>query len=267
MSSPSSLSDSVNLNKFNALFKPPEIPEPPPIASMFDQASVVKWINNIPKDGDVRNTALKVFLNGVEREGPYSQYDNSRGDYGAIMLELDYIQKFMSTSRKDVVESSKHVFSFDLLGRLVTNSFEFNRAVSNVGVAIHIQSLMIKFRDELVNPGPSPNPTPRPTPNPDSAAQAARDWFEKNRQMGEAWFERIFSDAKSELTKYQLFNPPSAESQYLVLYYRTLVELCEDQIKGIQSERWWSDFWVKYKWWIVGGVVSVVTIYAIWKTM
>ena len=183
MSSPSSLSDSVILNKFNWIVPPPEIPEPPPLASMFDQASVVKWINTIPKDGDVRNSALKVFLNGVEREAPTSQYNNARGDYAAIMLELDHIQGFMSTSRKNLVESSKHVFSYDNFGKLNTNSFDFNLAVSDVGVAIHIQSLMIKFRDELVNPGP---------------------------------LFKFISD---------------------------------------------------HKWWIVGGVVGVVTIYAIWKIM
>jgi len=275
MSSPSSLSDLVNLNKFNASNPLPVIPDLPPLESFHVQARVEQWINTFPTEGDLRNLSMMAFHSGINRNiSGMVELFNSKGNSGALQRILDDFDMSMKKERENTTDAAKRVYSYDKNGKLVTNSAPWCQGLDAMGWHVNLHQIVLRWMDEIVNPpNPSPNPTPQPKPSPQSAKQDAIVWFQKMLDLevksggGNDWLYRIQGDAISNQAKHQLVSPPTPESQYLVVYYQTLVELCEGQIKKTQSEKWWSDFWAKYKWWIVGGAVGVVTIYAIWKIM
>jgi len=85
------------------------------------------------------------------------------------------------------------------------------------------------------------------------------------------WMGKIIVDAQAGLARYKVIQPPTETSSYFTIYYETLFELSkldrQTIIDAMKDEKAKSEFWDNYKWWIVGGGIAAITVFAAMKSM
>ena len=269
LSSTLTLEDEVNLSRFNASNPLPVIPDPPSVETISVDAVVLKWLNTLPNDGQLRVLMLNSYNFNVGMTlADIPEVANSKGSLGAVQRWLDGWRASFTNIRNYLVDTAKIVYSYDKKGNLICTSGGYCQNVKDLGWVVRANALALELKNEIINPK--------------SGREDATKWFTEQKSLHVKssssqeliqWFEKVRLDAMSQLAKYQM-KEPNKDNLYYVEYKETLLKLASDAAPEIQEEierqariEWWKQFFSDHKWWIVGGVVGVVTIYAIWKIM
>jgi len=279
--------DILDLNKNNSsssnILK---IPIPPVFQTLND---VDTWLGSLPTEGNLRKDASEAFHVGYQLAPKQAtELASSRGNLGAIQRLLDNVNQNLPRIRQFLIDDSKNIYSYDKNNKLVVKNGAFLQQLGELAFFMYGLITLTSLKSEILTPQPGPpqpesEPVPKPTPA--SGKQDAIDYFNKRyREMelmgstGISWIDQVIGDAKAGLARYSLIQPPTVDSMYFVEYFTTLYDLSMGKKPDIQEDQkqkeldeanalWRKQFWDKYKWWIIGGGVGVVTVFAVTQLM
>ena len=281
------LNKTIDLVKANSQ-KTPLIIVPPTAELLHIETIVLYWLVTLPTNGNLRNELIKNYNMG---KALYIMTEpdllRARGNFGQINIQINRFIGHLQVHREEFIQSKGGVYSYDKNKQLVTQSSFVANQVKCIGLFGAIMRNALEFRQEALGKDPNdPSPSPIPLPTTLNGKQDGTKYYNdqityitvkfKDGKMDEGLVQLFIDDmikmASSGIYTNQLIQPPTDESRYYVEFYQTVLGLFRDNrwdiIPNITDEISRSEFWDKYKWWIIGGGgLGLLTIFGIYKSL